>query len=132
MISCLKSRVQYNLALQASSSPLSSFATSSSTAHDAHLSNVFIFHTFVNRYLYLHSASTLIMNSLKVPDSGLLLEGPSHGESAAPKQAFSLSLPDEVVQKLAQSALNGDDISISLGRNPVRSGDFYRPSSNLR
>ena len=60
------------------------------------------------------------MNSLKVPESGLVLSGPSDGESAVPPHAFVVSLGDDLIDQLIQSAHNGDDLYISMGKNPVR------------
>ncbi|KAM4058452.1 COM1 regulatory protein [Hirsutella rhossiliensis] len=59
------------------------------------------------------------MNSLKVPESGLLLDGPSEGDSSSPPQAFVLSLSDAVVQNLVQSARNGEDLHLALGNIPT-------------
>lgn len=60
------------------------------------------------------------MNSLKVPETGLRLEGPSEEDSSSPPQAFVLSLSDAVVHKLIQSARNGEDLHLALGNTPVR------------
>lgn len=59
------------------------------------------------------------MNSLKVPESGLLLEGSFDGDTPSPPQAFVLSLSDYVVQSLVQSARNGEDLQLALGEIPV-------------
>ncbi|KAF4591956.1 COM1 regulatory protein [Ophiocordyceps camponoti-floridani] len=60
------------------------------------------------------------MNSLKVPESGLLLDAPSHNsDSASPPQAFVLSLGDSVVEHLIQSARNGEDLHLALGDIPT-------------
>ncbi|ODA76106.1 hypothetical protein RJ55_08389 [Drechmeria coniospora] len=58
------------------------------------------------------------MNSLKVPETGLLLEGSPEGESAVPRQAFVISLSDLVVGQLIQSARNGDKLNVSMGSKP--------------
>lgn len=60
------------------------------------------------------------MNSLKVPDSGLVLNGAPDGEPAVPPQAFVVDLDDSVVDQMIQSARNGQDMHLSLGQNPVR------------
>ncbi|PFH60536.1 hypothetical protein XA68_10779 [Ophiocordyceps unilateralis] len=60
------------------------------------------------------------MNSLKVPESGLLLDAPSHTtDSPSPPQAFVLSLGDSVVEHLIQSARNGEDLHLALGDIPT-------------
>ncbi|KAF4510223.1 hypothetical protein G6O67_002129 [Ophiocordyceps sinensis] len=59
------------------------------------------------------------MNSLKVPESGLLLDGSSEGDDDFPPQAFFLSLSDDVVQNLVQSARNGEDLHLALGNAPT-------------
>lgn len=69
------------------------------------------------------------MNSLKVPESGLLLDGSSDGDSGLPPQAFVLSLSDDVVADLIQSARNGDHLHVALGDTPVRGDLFlFKPS----
>lgn len=68
----------------------------------------------------LWHAHTTTMNSLKVPESGLLLDGSSEGDDDFPPQAFFLSLSDDVVQNLVQSARNGEDLHLALGNAPVR------------
>ncbi|RDA86079.1 hypothetical protein CP533_3911 [Ophiocordyceps camponoti-saundersi (nom. inval.)] len=60
------------------------------------------------------------MNSLKVPESGLLLDAPSHATGiSSPPQAFLLSLGDSVVENLIQSARNGADLHLALGDIPT-------------
>ncbi|KJZ77429.1 hypothetical protein HIM_03153 [Hirsutella minnesotensis 3608] len=59
------------------------------------------------------------MNSLKVPEGGLMLEAPSEGDSPSPSQAFFLSLSDNIVEDLIQSARNGADLHIALGNIPT-------------
>ncbi|KAJ6442963.1 COM1 regulatory protein [Purpureocillium lavendulum] len=58
------------------------------------------------------------MNSLKVPEGGLMLDG-TPGESPAPPQAFVVSLSDDVINQMIQSARNGDDLHLSTGKNPT-------------
>lgn len=60
------------------------------------------------------------MNSLKVPEAGLTLEGPSGQVAAIPPQAFALSLSGDVVANLIKAARGGDGIELALGKNPVR------------
>ncbi|RCI12541.1 hypothetical protein L249_0296 [Ophiocordyceps polyrhachis-furcata BCC 54312] len=63
---------------------------------------------------------SLTMNSLKVPESGLLLDAPSHSAGIpSPPQAFVLSLGDSVVENLIQSARNGADLHLVLGDMPT-------------
>ncbi|PNY25016.1 COM1 regulatory protein [Tolypocladium capitatum] len=59
------------------------------------------------------------MNSLKVPESGLLLDGSSGGDSSLPPQAFVLSLNDDVIADMIQSARNGDDLHVAFGGEPT-------------
>ncbi|POR32726.1 COM1 regulatory protein [Tolypocladium paradoxum] len=59
------------------------------------------------------------MNSLKVPESGLLLDGSSDEDSGLPPQAFVLSLSDDVIANMIQSARNGDDLLVALGDEPT-------------
>ncbi|PHH83316.1 hypothetical protein CDD83_3009 [Cordyceps sp. RAO-2017] len=59
------------------------------------------------------------MNSLKVPEAGLLLDGPSDADSASPPQAFVLTLSDDIVEDLIQSARNGEDLQLALGNIPT-------------
>ena len=59
------------------------------------------------------------MNSLKVPDGGLLLEGASGQDAALPLQAFSFSLSDNVVEQLIRTAQKGEALELQLGNNPV-------------
>ncbi|PHH73341.1 hypothetical protein CDD82_5536 [Ophiocordyceps australis] len=59
------------------------------------------------------------MNSLKVPESGLRLDGPSEGECVAPPQAFVLSLSDDILKNLVESSRNGDELLLSLGSKPT-------------
>ena len=61
------------------------------------------------------------MNSLKIPEAGLLLQGsPQHGsKTPLPPQAFALTLSDDVIESMIQCVQNGGDIELSLGDNPV-------------
>ncbi|QPG95997.1 hypothetical protein C2857_002836 [Epichloe festucae Fl1] len=59
------------------------------------------------------------MNSLKVPEGGLLLSGSSNSYSDLPPQAFVLSLSDDVVEKMIRSARMGDDLTLQLGKTPT-------------
>ncbi|KAM0288053.1 hypothetical protein ACHAQH_000121 [Verticillium albo-atrum] len=59
------------------------------------------------------------MASLKVPDAGLQLEGSSDASAGLPTQAFALNLSDSVIENMIRSVQNGEDIQLSLGRNPT-------------
>lgn len=59
------------------------------------------------------------MNSLKVPDGGLLLAGSSDQDLGVPPQAFVVSLSDDVVEQMIRSARMGDDLELELGKRPV-------------
>lgn len=58
------------------------------------------------------------MNSLKVPDSGLLLESSASKDAGLP-QAFALSLSDIVIKDMIKCFQNGDAINLALGGSPV-------------
>ncbi|KAK4084522.1 uncharacterized protein Triagg1_1002 [Trichoderma aggressivum f. europaeum] len=58
------------------------------------------------------------MNSLKVPDSGLLLAG-SGSESGLPPQAFHIQLDRSTIDSIIQSSRNGEDLRLSLGQTPT-------------
>ncbi|KAF7562996.1 hypothetical protein G7046_g1165 [Stylonectria norvegica] len=59
------------------------------------------------------------MNSLKVPEAGLLLEGSAGKDSAPPPQAFALTLSDNVIENMIQCVRDGGDIQLTLGANPT-------------
>ncbi len=59
------------------------------------------------------------MNSLKVPEAGLTLEGASSQVDALPPQAFALSLSGDIVANLIKAARGGDGIQLALGKTPV-------------
>lgn len=59
------------------------------------------------------------MNSLKVPESGLQLEGSTGKDATLPSQAFALSLSDVLIEDMIKCVQNGDGIQLSLGANPV-------------
>lgn len=60
------------------------------------------------------------MNSLKVPENGLLLAGSGSGsESAIPQQAFQLTLNSSVIEAMIRSARNGEEMRLDLGKSPV-------------
>ncbi|KAJ3476201.1 hypothetical protein NLG97_g9202 [Lecanicillium saksenae] len=59
------------------------------------------------------------MNSLKVPEAGLLLQGPSGQETPLPPQAFALSLSGSIVDSLVRAAREGSSIQLALGKTPL-------------
>ncbi|KAM5355477.1 hypothetical protein ACJ41O_002123 [Fusarium nematophilum] len=59
------------------------------------------------------------MNSLKVPDSGLLLEGSAGKDATLPSQAFAVTLSDVVIEDMIKCVQNGDNIRLALGANPT-------------
>ncbi|UNI23527.1 hypothetical protein JDV02_009346 [Purpureocillium takamizusanense] len=59
------------------------------------------------------------MNSLKVPESGLVLAGAADGDSTIPPQAFVVSLSDDVVNQMIQSSRNGNDLHLTTGKTPT-------------
>lgn len=59
------------------------------------------------------------MNSLKVPDSGLRLESSPDYDSSLPRQAFAITLNDNVIEDMIKCVQGGGDIQLALGPNPV-------------
>ncbi|RGP70318.1 hypothetical protein FLONG3_7496 [Fusarium longipes] len=59
------------------------------------------------------------MNSLKVPESGLQLEGSTGKDASLPTQAFALTLSDVLIEDMIKCVQNGDGIQLSLGTNPT-------------
>jgi RNA polymerase II elongation factor ELL len=70
------------------------------------------------------------MNSLKVPESGLQLEGSTGKDASLPSQAFALTLSDVLIEDMIKCVQNGDGIQLSLGANPV-SLPIPQPSANV-
>lgn len=62
------------------------------------------------------------MNSLKIPEAGLLLQGPLGQETPLPPQAFAFSLSGNLVDSLVKAVRDGGSIRLSLGKAPVRTG----------
>ncbi|KAK2592375.1 hypothetical protein QQS21_009926 [Conoideocrella luteorostrata] len=58
------------------------------------------------------------MNSLKVPEGGLMLTGSSGADSVLP-QAFVLNLSDDIVEQMIQSDRIGDNLELQLGKSPT-------------
>jgi hypothetical protein len=63
------------------------------------------------------------MNSLRIRDDGVLLQGPP-GKNAGPlpAQAFTLSLNDSVIENMIKCYQDGQELSLALGASPVRAG----------
>ena len=59
------------------------------------------------------------MNSLKVPESGLSLQGSSGNDSNLPPQAFPITLNDNVIEDMIKCVQGGGDIELALGSIPV-------------
>lgn len=59
------------------------------------------------------------MNSLKVPEAGLQLQGPFGHDTPLPPQAFALSLSNSVIDNLVRAVRDGGSIELALGNNPV-------------
>lgn len=59
------------------------------------------------------------MNSLKVPDAGLLLEGCSGEDAVLPPQAFALTLSSDVIADMVKAVRNSENIQLALGSIPV-------------
>lgn len=69
------------------------------------------------------------MNSLKVPEGGLQLEGSAGKDASLPSQAFALTLSDVVIEDMIKCVQNGDGIQLSLGANPVSLPIPHLPAS---
>lgn len=60
------------------------------------------------------------MNSLKIPDNGVMLKGSAGKDTAPlPPQAFAISLSDDVINGMIRCVQNGQDLQLALGANPV-------------
>jgi hypothetical protein len=60
--------------------------------------------------------STSNMNTLKIPEAGLRLDGP---DSSSPGQAFPITLSDSVIEGMVNCVRNGGNIELALGSTPV-------------
>lgn len=72
------------------------------------------------------------MNSLKVPESGLQLEGSTGKDASLPSQAFAVTLSDNVIEDMIKCVQNGDGIQLALGANPVSSEPLVVTVSSLK
>ncbi|KAM0516317.1 hypothetical protein ACHAPE_005464 [Trichoderma viride] len=60
------------------------------------------------------------MNSLKIPDNGLLLaSSSSSSDSALPPQAFHIQLDKSTIDAIIKASRNGEDLSLTLGQSPT-------------
>lgn len=60
------------------------------------------------------------MNSLKIPENGVMLKGSAGRDVASlPPQAFAISLNDSVIEGMIKCVQNGGDIQLALGARPV-------------
>ncbi|TDZ60552.1 hypothetical protein CTRI78_v004911 [Colletotrichum trifolii] len=59
------------------------------------------------------------MSSLKVPDSGLILESSGASGNPVPPQAFTISLSDHVLEDMIKCVQSGEGLQLSLGSSPA-------------
>ncbi|KAL7926762.1 hypothetical protein ACQKWADRAFT_278524 [Trichoderma austrokoningii] len=59
------------------------------------------------------------MNSLKIPDNGLLLAAGSSSDSALPPQAFHVQLDKSTIDAIIKASRNGEDLGLTLGQSPT-------------
>jgi RNA polymerase II elongation factor ELL len=57
--------------------------------------------------------------TLKIPDGGLLLEGPSGKDPNVPPQAFAITLNDNIIESLIKCVQNGENLELALGKTPT-------------
>lgn len=73
-----------------------------------------------NLYTTDRNDTIMNMNSLKIPENGVMLKGSASKDAGAlPPQAFAISLSDNVIEDMIACVQNGNDISLALGANPV-------------
>ena len=60
-----------------------------------------------------------MMNSLKVPDSGLRLQASGGDGLPVPPQAFFLTLEDNAIESMIKAVQSGQELSLKLGNEPV-------------
>ncbi|OLN84357.1 hypothetical protein CCHL11_05963 [Colletotrichum chlorophyti] len=68
------------------------------------------------------------MPSLKVPDTGLILESSAASGNPVPPQAFTITLSDYVLEDMIKCVQGGEDIQLSLGNSPTL---LYGSSSHV-
>lgn len=59
------------------------------------------------------------MPSIRVPDTGLILESSAASGNPVPPQAFTINLSDNVLEDLIKCVQSGEDLQLSLGSSPV-------------
>lgn len=60
------------------------------------------------------------MDTLKIPELGLVLDGSASKEPGLPAQAFTITLDDSVVRDMVSCVKAGGKIELALGNSPVR------------
>ncbi|KAL2876742.1 hypothetical protein SGCOL_008109 [Colletotrichum sp. CLE4] len=58
-------------------------------------------------------------SSLKVPESGLILESSAASGNPVPPQAFCINLSDHVLEDMIKCVQGGEDLQLSLGSSPT-------------
>ncbi|KAF9875897.1 hypothetical protein CkaCkLH20_06829 [Colletotrichum karsti] len=59
------------------------------------------------------------MPSIRVPDTGLILESSAASGNPVPPQAFTINLSDHVLEDLIKCVQSGEDLQLSLGSSPT-------------
>ncbi|KAI8258651.1 hypothetical protein K4K58_003194 [Colletotrichum sp. SAR11_239] len=59
------------------------------------------------------------MPSIRVPDTGLILESSAASGNPVPPQAFTINLSDNVLEDLIKCVQSGEDLQLSLGSSPT-------------
>lgn len=68
------------------------------------------------------------MNSLKIPDHGLMLKGSAPRDvGPLPPQAFAISLSDNVIEGMIKCVQDGEGIQLALGARPVSCAQIEIP-----
>lgn len=65
------------------------------------------------------------MPSIRVPDTGLILESSAASGNPVPPQAFTINLSDHVLEDLIKCVQSGEDLQLSLGSSPVSSIRYF-------
>ncbi|CCF47628.1 hypothetical protein CH063_15943, partial [Colletotrichum higginsianum] len=58
------------------------------------------------------------MPSLKVPETGLILESSAASGNPVPPQAFTINLSDNVLEDMIKCVQSGEDLQLALGSSP--------------
>ncbi|WQF87195.1 Putative winged helix DNA-binding domain superfamily [Colletotrichum destructivum] len=59
------------------------------------------------------------MPSLKVPETGLILESSAASGNPVPPQAFTINLSDNVLEDMIKCVQSGEDLQLALGSSPM-------------